>query len=276
VRAKKALGQHFLEPAWIAKVAAAIEPRQDDVFLEVGPGRGELTIPLAAAASRVVACELDRTLAEELGEKAPGNLTILIGDFTRVPTSDIVKALAPEPGIHLRAAGNLPYNAGAQIVLRFIELLAGGLPLVDATVMLQREVADRLMASPGTRDYGVLTVLVRHRADVVRLLDLPPGAFRPMPKVHSTLLRLRFHPPEPLPLDESTFVALTRAVFTRRRKTLTNALRAFRVADPSPAKALAEAGLDGRRRPETLEIGELVRLADSYMARLSPANRAVL
>jgi 16S rRNA (adenine1518-N6/adenine1519-N6)-dimethyltransferase len=276
VRANKELGQHFLEPAWVAKVLAAISPGRDDAFIEVGSGRGELTFPLAAAAAQVVASEVDHFLVDELIRRAPGNLTVLPGDFTRLPAAEVTTALAAGEWARLRAAGNLPYNAGAQILLRFLEFVEAGLPIVDATVMLQREVADRLLAPPGTRDYGVLTVLVRHRAAVDRLLNIPPGAFRPMPKVDSTLLRLTFHAPSPIPADQATFVSMTRAVFTRRRKTLTNALRAFRVDEPSPVAALAEAGLDGQRRPETLEIGELVRLSDVYAARVSPANRAVL
>jgi 16S rRNA (adenine1518-N6/adenine1519-N6)-dimethyltransferase len=278
VRANKQLGQHFLEPAWVAKVVAAIAPERGEAFIEVGAGRGALTLPLAQASAQVVACELDRVLADELTLTAPANLTVVRGDFIKITAAELTAALArsgaPPPVV--RAAGNLPYNAGAQILLHLIALVDEGLPLSNATVMLQREVGDRLLAKPGTGDYGVLTVLVRHRADIDRLLHLPPGAFRPMPKVESTLLRLRFHPPHPVPSDHSTFVALTRAVFTRRRKTLANALRAFRVEAPSPAAALSQAEIDGRRRPETLEIAELVRLADVYAARLSPGNRAVL
>jgi 16S rRNA (adenine1518-N6/adenine1519-N6)-dimethyltransferase len=278
VRANKQLGQHFLEPAWVAKVVAAIEPGPEEAFIEIGPGRGALTTPLAEASAQVVACELDRALADELVRTAPANLTVVHGDFTRIPPAVLTTALsgAGAPARAVRAAGNLPYNVGSQVLLRLIALLDAGLPLIDATVMLQREVADRLLAAPGTRDYGVLTVVLRHRAVIERLLHIPPGAFRPIPKVESTLLRLRFHAPDPTPSDQSTFVALTRAVFTRRRKTLANALRAFRVEAPSPGEALARAGLDGRRRPETLEIAELVRLADVYATMLSPAKRAVL
>ena len=131
--------------------------------------------------------------------------------------------------------------------------------------MLQREVADRLLAAPGSRDYGVLSILIRHRASVQQLLALPPGAFRPAPRVHSALVRLRFHAADPPARDPAAFAALTQAIFTRRRKTLANALLAYPPAlRVPPAEALARAAIDGRRRPETLDIAELVRLSDVY------------
>jgi 16S rRNA (adenine1518-N6/adenine1519-N6)-dimethyltransferase len=131
--------------------------------------------------------------------------------------------------------------------------------------MLQREVADRLVARPGSKTYGVLSVLIQHQARVERVLALPPGAFRPAPKVHSAVVRLQFHAPEPVPVSHSTFVALTHAIFTRRRKTLANALRAFEPsARLAPADALCRAGIDGGRRPETLSVAELVRISDVF------------
>jgi 16S rRNA (adenine1518-N6/adenine1519-N6)-dimethyltransferase len=158
-------------------------------------------------------------------------------------------------------AGNLPYNVASPILFKLLALRGGGLPIGDAQVMLQREVADRLTAPPGTKDYGVLSVLIRHHADADCVLTLPPGAFRPSPKVHSAVVRLRFHPPDPAPRDADVFTAMTRAIFTRRRKTLANALQAYRSG--GIVAALERAGLDGRRRPETLTIGELVELSDA-------------
>jgi 16S rRNA (adenine1518-N6/adenine1519-N6)-dimethyltransferase len=138
-------------------------------------------------------------------------------------------------------------------------------PLIDATLMLQREVADRLTASPGTKEYGVLTVLIRHSAAVRRLLALPPGAFRPAPKVQSALVQLRFHSADPAVRDRDVFTALVQAVFTRRRKTLLNALAAYKAASPmSPREALERANIDGGRRPETLSLEEFARLSDAY------------
>ena len=140
--------------------------------------------------------------------------------------------------------------------------------------MLQREVAQRLTAGPGTRDYGVLTVLIGYRATVEPLLALPPGAFRPAPKVHSALVRLRFHAPVTPAADETVFADMVQAVFTRRRKTVANALLAFPGAlRRSPGDALARAAIAGRRRPETLSIEELVRLADAFASK---SARAVL
>jgi 16S rRNA (adenine1518-N6/adenine1519-N6)-dimethyltransferase len=162
-------------------------------------------------------------------------------------------------------AGNLPYNAASPILFKLVDLYRAGLQLGDATVMLQREVAERLLAKPGTGEYGVLTVLIGRHAGAARLLDLPPGAFRPMPKVYSTVVRLTFHPAHPPARNERTFEALTKSIFTRRRKTLSNALRAFPASGRlAPAEALARAGLDGSRRPETLSAEDLVRLSDVF------------
>jgi 16S rRNA (adenine1518-N6/adenine1519-N6)-dimethyltransferase len=270
--ARKRFGQHFLEAAWVDKVLRTIAPLSHDTFLEIGPGRGALTRALTASARRVVAFEIDRDLASALRKTAPPNLTIEDGDFLEV-TPDRIRALLGDVA-QVRVAGNLPYNVASPILFKLTELSGTGLPLADATVMVQREVADRLTAAPGVRDYGVLTVLIGRRAKVERVLALPPGAFRPVPRVRSALVRLLFHPPNPPATDESVFAAMVQAVFTRRRKTLANALRAFPAPNGlSPADALAEARIEGIRRPETLRMEELVRLAD---ALVTGTRRAVL
>jgi 16S rRNA (adenine1518-N6/adenine1519-N6)-dimethyltransferase len=253
IRARKRFGQNFLEPAWVAKVIAAIDPKPDEAFLEIGPGPGALTRPLAKRAKSVVAIEIDRDLAADLTASAPSNVTVIAGDF--LETSDF-RLLTSD----FRVVGNLPYNIASPILIRLRDLAARGLEILDATVMLQREVADRLTAVPGTRDYGVLTVLVGHTARAERLLALPPGAFRPVPKVHSALVRLTFHPPEPPVRDAAALERLVRSVFTQRRKTLANGLRPLL---PEPGELLRTTGLDGRRRPETLTIAEFARLADA-------------
>src|SRR5262252_3277420 len=212
--ARKRFGQHFLEPAWVAKVVAAIHPTLNDEFVEIGPGRAALTTPLAATAKRVVAFEIDRDLVAALRAAAPDSLTVVQGDFLQ---SDWFSTHPPSGPI--RVAGNLPYNVASPILFKLIDLYESGVPIADATLMLQREVADRLMAKPSTKEYGVLSVLVRLSADVERLLTLPPGAFRPMPKVHSALVRLRFHPPYPSPADKTQFADMVTALFSRRRKT---------------------------------------------------------
>lgn len=278
--ARKRFGQNFLEPAWVDKVVREIDPRADDTFIEIGPGRGALTRPLATRAHAVVAFEIDRDLAADLAAAALPNLTIVEGDFLQTSEYRLRHVTS-----RLRVAGNLPYNLSSPILFKLLDLCLSGVPVTDATLMLQREVADRLIADPGTKDYGVLTVLVGHVADIQRLLALPPGAFRPAPQVHSSLVRLVFHAPSPPVQDLELYTALVRGVFTQRRKTLANALQRFdrgrgsaganrgrgstevRRGRGSVSEVLALAGLDGARRPETLTVEEFARLADAYSSK---------
>ncbi|MGH8165704.1 MAG: ribosomal RNA small subunit methyltransferase A, partial [Woeseiaceae bacterium] len=170
----------------------------------------------------------------------------------------------------LRVAGNLPYNISSQIFFRLIDAYRESGLFRDATLMVQREVADRIAAAPGSGEYGVLTISVQLHADVQRLLTLPPGAFRPPPKVHSAVVRLSFRPPAVALADERVFVAMVRSMFTQRRKTLANALGPFAGSRGDDARqALRAAGIDQTRRPETLQLPELARLAD-YFVRLPP------
>ena len=261
-RPRKRFGQHFLEAAWVDKVVRAIDPKPDETFIEIGPGRGALTRPLAARAKAVVAYEIDRELAAGLEAARPPNVSVVKGDFldAALPTRDSV-----------RIAGNLPYNVGSPILFKLVDWYRDGLPIVDATLMLQREVADRLSAAAGTREYGVLTVLIGRYASVERLLFLPPGAFRPLPKVQSAVVRLRFRAPDARADDEDLLERVVKAAFTRRRKTITNALAAFSSARLSAADALSGAGIDPVRRPETLTVADWVRLANVYAS-----SRAVL
>ncbi len=262
-RARKRFGQHFLEPVWVNKLIRSIAPRTDDRFVEIGSGRGALTTPLAAASSRVAAFEIDRDLAAHVRETGAANITVVEGDFLESSAATVISVLGHGSG-PVRVAGNLPYNVASPIIFHLLDLFAAGVPLADATLMLQLEVADRLLAEPGTREYGVLSVLVRHRATVQRLLALPPGAFRPPPAVESAVVRLQFHPPEPPARDETVFRDVTRAIFTRRRKTLANALLAYpRAAQAGPQAVLDQCGINGRRRPETLTIAELVSVSDA-------------
>jgi 16S rRNA (adenine1518-N6/adenine1519-N6)-dimethyltransferase len=257
--ARKRFGQHFLEPAWVVKVIDAIAPRASDRFFEIGPGRGALTRPLTERAAHVTAFEIDRDLTAALRGTAPANLEVVEGDFLNWR-----RPFNVADGTPIRVAGNLPYNVASPILFKLIELYDAGVALADATLMLQREVADRLLARPGTKEYGVLSVLVGLSAGVERLLALPPGAFRPPPKVQSALVRLRFHAPTPSPNDRHAFNDMVQAVFTRRRKTLWNALLAYRSASGAAvATALGVTGIDGRRRPETLTLDEFVLLSDA-------------
>lgn len=264
---RKRFGQHFLEPAWVDKVVRAIDPQADEPFVEIGPGRGALTRPLLEKAESVIAFEIDRDLAAGLREGPASRLKIVGGDFL-----ELAGNLLAYRGTPLRVAGNLPYNVASPILFRLVELAALGVPLGDATLMLQREVADRLVAKPGTRDYSVLSIRIQHAADVERLFALPPGAFRPAPNVHSALVRLRFHPPDPPAQDPAVFARVVQAIFTRRRKTLANALLAYLGKDPDAppriAVLLRQVDIDGKRRPETLTIPELVRLANALPKRV--------
>lgn len=268
VRARRRFGQHFLEPAWVGKLVEAIAAQPDDAFVEIGPGRGAITWPLAARAARLLAIEVDRDLVAHLRAREASNVTVVAADVLEADLPALVEAWqhAPLDAEHpVRVVGNLPYNISSPILFRLLAVASATGGLTDACLMLQREVADRLVAAPGTRTYGVLSVLTGLRADVTRILALPPGAFRPAPMVASAVVRLRFRAPRVALTDEALFTRLVRTLFTQRRKTTVNALKPF--ADRmgrSPAEALDAAGLDGQRRPDTLQLLELARLADVF------------
>lgn len=290
MKARKRFGQHFLEHAWVVKVVDAFAPGPDDVVLEIGPGRGALTMMLAPRVKRLIAVEIDRDLVAALEVTAPPNVQVISGDFLDVNLPDV---LASESA-PVRVVGNLPYNVSSPILFKLLSQnsgksadagsrsgkptdagsrpsgkpadagsrSAGGRLFSDATLMLQREVADRLVANPGTSDYGVLAIQTAVHADVDRLLTLPPGAFRPPPKVTSAVVRLRFHEPSVSDADLPAFERMVRAVFTQRRKTLLNALKPVtgRTAEDLH-QILDSEGIDAGRRPETLTVPEFARLA---------------
>jgi 16S rRNA (adenine1518-N6/adenine1519-N6)-dimethyltransferase len=267
MRPRKRFGQHFLEPQWVAKLVAAIEPLPTDRFIEIGPGRGAITEPLAARVEHVLAIEVDRDLASALEKRALPNVAVVTADVLTVELAELARQAAGDSpsgpsGIPtVRVAGNLPYNISSPILFRLLDLGTTGL-VTDATLMLQKEVADRLVAEPGTRDYGVLTLTTALGADVERVLSLPPGAFRPPPKVHSAVVRLTFRPPPPDVPDRALATQIIRAVFTQRRKTLSNALERFASSrGVSARQALLTADIDPKRRPETLLLTEVARLA---------------
>lgn len=263
MRARKKYGQHFLEAVWADRLVTAIDPAPTDRFLEIGAGPGALTLRLAPRVAHLTAIEIDPGMIAALRPKLPATVDLVHADILDI---DIPKLAAGAP---LRLAGNLPYNLSSPILFLILAAQAAGAPLVDATLMLQREVADRIESGPGTKDYGTLSVFVQRRARVRRVLTLPPGAFRPQPKVHSAVLRLEFHPPDVAVRDEATFTAMVRWIFTQRRKTLVNALRRFAEERGFDAATLvAAAGIDGRRRPETLQLTELARLADGLFSGL--------
>ena len=261
-RARKRFGQHFLEPAWVAKLLASLSAAPDDRFLEIGPGRGALTIPLASRVARLIAVEIDSDLVAFLRSRLPSSARIVEGDFLDADLDHLLR----DERKPLRVVGNLPYNVSSPIVFKLLHAAAEGRTLADATVMLQKEVADRLTAAPGTADYGSLALQVALLADVERVLTLPPGAFRPPPKVTSAVVRMRFRPPLVDVGRPEAFERIVRGIFLQRRKTLANALKP--VADSfgrSAVDLIGVAGLDGTKRPGELTLEEVARLSRAVL-----------
>lgn len=244
------------------KLVAALQASPGDTFLEIGPGRGALTLPLAPLVHEIVAVEIDRDLAAALPDVAPANVRVVEGDFLDV---DIDAALgdAPRP---VRVVGNLPYNVSSPILFKLLHAADEGRRFRDATLMLQKEVVDRIAAQPGSGEYGTLAVQTALLADIERVMTLPPGAFRPPPTVTSAVVRLRFRPPAADVGDQATFEKLVRGVFLQRRKTLANALKPVATAlGRSAPDVLARAGIDGSRRPETLTVEEMARVSRAVL-----------
>jgi len=256
VTVRKRFGQHFLERPWVDKLVEAIGPKPSDVFLEIGPGRGALTDGLLERVATVHAVEIDRDLAAVLQQRRHERLVVHVGDFLEVPASTWWTGARP-----YRVAANLPYNLSTPILLRLLSLARDGV-LADATLMLQKEVVDRLVARPGTSDWGPLAIATQLGADVQRLFVLPPGAFRPPPSVQSAVVHLSFRPSPVAIADREGFDTVVRHLFTMRRKTLGRALRPLAEQRGVTAAAwLAEAGLPGSARAETLALPALARLA---------------
>ncbi len=242
------LGQHFLKPAAVARLVDAIGPRPDEVFLEIGPGAGALTLPLAARAGRVVAVELDQALAARLSATAPPNVSIVHADALAVDLRSLVPSGA-------RVAGNLPYYVSSPLLRRVLALHDH---VRDAHLMIQAEVAERVTAPPGTRAYGVLSVFFGVWADVDRPLRFGPGAFDPPPRVDSAVLRVRFRAAPRAAIDDPAgFERLVLKAFARRRKTLENNLRD---SYPKLKESLRLLKIAGSRRAETLSVVEFAEL----------------
>jgi 16S rRNA (adenine1518-N6/adenine1519-N6)-dimethyltransferase len=247
------LGQHFLRAASVPRLLATLEPKPTDTFLEIGPGAGALTLPLAAVA-RVVAVEIDGVLAERLRARAPASLTVVHGDALRADLA----ALVP-PGARL--VGNLPYYISSPLLRRFLEMRGH---LRDMHVMLQEEVARRVASPPGSKEYGILSVLYALWADVDIPLRFGPAAFQPPPKVSSALLRARFLPAPRVEVpDLEAFERLVLAAFGRRRRTLENNLRDSYANLKEHLRLL---NIEGSRRAETLSVVEFARLASVLKA----------
>jgi len=253
---KPKLGQNFLRDAQAAqRIVAALGDVSGHTVVEIGPGRGAITGALAARAGQVLAIELDRDLAAGLRERfAGGNVTVVEQD---VLTFDFAAAAAAA-GERLAVIGNLPYGITSPILLR----LAGSHAAMDrAVLMVQREVADRIVAAPCSRDYGVLSVTVQMYGPVERLFTLPPSAFSPPPEVHSTVFRWRIAPRfAELGVEEGSFLRLVRQAFAQKRKTLANNLRAAGFAPAEIASAQARARIAPQARAEEISIKGLAEL----------------
>jgi 16S rRNA (adenine1518-N6/adenine1519-N6)-dimethyltransferase len=262
IQARKRFGQHFLETAWVDKLVAALDPEADDTFLEIGPGRGALTAALAPRVKQVVAVELDRDLVALLSRTSAPNVRIVPGDFLDV---DLAALFHDEPQ-PVRVVGNLPYNVSSPILFKLLGAADDGRRFRDATLMLQKEVAERLVAQPRSRMYGTLAVQVALLADAERLLTLPPGAFRPPPAVTSAVVRLRFHPPTVDVGDRRVFERIVRGMFLQRRKTVLNAFRPVASTFSRDASQVIDsAGLDPSKRPEMLTLEEIGRLSRAVL-----------
>jgi 16S rRNA (adenine1518-N6/adenine1519-N6)-dimethyltransferase len=263
MRAKRGLGQNFLTGShYPQRIVDAVSPRRDEVIVEIGPGHGALTKPLLESGAQVIAIELDRELIAVLTEQFAGysNLKLLEADALDV---DFCRLIAPCTSA--RIVANLPYYVSTPILQRLLDQRRC---IVEMILMLQREVVERITARPGGKEYGYLSVLVQFYCDTEKLFDVPPGAFRPAPKVHSSIVRLRTRAPvESVKSveEDSWFLELIKVLFSHRRKTIFNNLRAggnrLGLKDESSiASVLHDSSIDPQRRAETLSLEEIIRL----------------
>lgn len=259
VRAKKSLGQNFLvDPNIQAKIVAALDPGPADEVLEIGPGTGALTRHLAGAVRRLVAIELDDRL-----------VAILRQEFSTAPGVEIIHADAltrnlgelSEDVAALKVVGNIPYNITTPLIFWLLEHPVRPERIV---LMIQKEVADRILAPPGEKAYGALSVGVRAVANVERLFNVGRGAFRPVPDVDSTVIRITPRRPSPLtPDEEADLRTLTRTTFSWRRKQLQKILRTapeYGLDSEALARIATATGIDLDLRPESLEPQDFIRL----------------
>ena len=248
---RKRFGQHFLhDPGILRRIVELVSPQPGERLIEIGPGEGALTLPLLRAARQLTAIELDRDLIEPLRAKTRdiGQIDVLNADVLTVNFTELAR------GGMLRLVGNLPYNISTPILFHCLEHAAS---ITDMHFMLQKEVVDRMGAAPGSKTYGRLSVMLQLRCSVEPLLRVPPGAFRPPPKVDSAVVRLAPLPAASLPdVDRNLLERVVRAAFGQRRKTLGNAL-----SELAGAEDLASAGVDSRARAEQLEPGAFVAIA---------------
>jgi len=251
-QARKRFGQHFLIDTGITEaIVRAIDPRPDDALVEIGPGLGALTRPLLQRGARLTVIELDRDLAARWRDVP--NVRVVEADVLGV---DFV-ALARDAGRPLRVVGNLPYNISTPTLFRLLGAVAS---IEDQHLMLQKEVVDRMAASPGRKDYGRLTVMLQWRYDIEPLFDVPPGSFDPPPRVQSTVLRMTPLPTPPS-LNAAMLGELVSVAFSQRRKLLRHTLGQW--------LASAQLGIEFnlQRRAEEVPVAEYVALAQELERR---------
>jgi 16S rRNA (adenine1518-N6/adenine1519-N6)-dimethyltransferase len=268
IKARKSLGQNFLTDARVSRrIVNAVSPQPLDIIIEIGPGTGALTRLLVEQSGYVVAVEIDSRLIEELRASLPAsNLSVIEADALTVDWNlllddaiDAWRNLNPNflESPRLRVVANLPYYISTPIIERLIGLRNR---LADMTLMLQKEVVDRIASKPGSRDYGYLSVLVQFYCEAAKLFEVSPSAFRPAPKVHSAILRLTVRERPTVDVsDETKFIALVSAAFAQRRKTIANNLKAaasaLKFIKPIE-QALDQSGILPERRAETLTVEE--------------------
>ena len=261
--AKRRLGQHFLvDKRAPGRIVRALGITEDRPVLEIGPGRGALTAPLIQAAGRIAAVEVDGVLAEQLRSRFDETkLHLVVGDVLRLDLADVL-AGADFPDNRILVTGNLPYYISKPIVQ---QILKERDRVERAVLMFQREVAQRLTARPGSRNFGPLTVLATLCFEIETLFHLPPRAFAPPPKVESTVTRWRRR--QDCLLDEDLERRLRRVLtvsFSSRRRTLRNNLKGALTEDRAVDDLLDSAGLDGTLRAEALSVDDFLRLAKAY------------
>jgi len=259
-RLKKRFGQHFLRDTGVLeRIVRWIQPAPDDLFWDLGAGDGALSTRLAEKAARLIAVEIDvdciPTLIRALEHLE--NTAIVPGDMLQLDFSELASRYQ-EPARKMRFAGNLPYNIATAIIER---LLHSRLPVQDMHFMVQLEVAQRITARPGTRQYGYLSVACQHYADVQIGFKVSPACFVPRPKVASAMISLRPKPGRRDPVFESKFEALAKAAFAYRRKTLENSMHRDPELGALAHELLNRAGIQGSRGAEELSVREFEHLA---------------
>lgn len=250
IRTRKGFGQHFLaDPNTVRKIVALAGLRSDQTVLEIGPGIGSLTIALAEAASNVIAVEIDTDVLGALREVAAGNVEVRNIDALGSPAIDY----APDATV---LCSNLPYNVATPILIHVLRTHPG---ICGGVVMVQTEVAQRWVAAPGSRIYGAPSVKLQQMADLKIVAKVPPSVFFPPPKVNSALVGFTRTAARPV-ASLQMFDKLVESAFGQRRKTILNSLRP---TFPDAAAALEAAGIENTRRPETLNVGEWIRLTEA-------------